>query len=194
MLKTPDFHTDILEAFQPIMLNYHYIIAESGDFCVRLESRSARIRISYDILRGGEVSFGFSIKPNNEEYNLGEIYRELEVPGAGYCSSYFDSDYKGVISFVRATCDILLIYCKPVLLGDREIFKSIELRSTRESQIYTRKGQFTVIYSKAREAWKNKQYLEYINMLEEYREYLSESDSMKFEYASKKIAGVGKAD
>jgi len=181
------FNSDVVSSFQSIIREYFFTVAESEDYCVRLKSQNVGIRISYDIIRGGEVGFGFCINPCDEEYDLREIYRELEVPNADFYSTCFSENYQEVISYIRGTADILQAYCRSVLMGDKKTFMAIELRSSREANIYTRQGQFRATLVRADKEWENKEYLEYINLLMNFKDLLSDSDCVKFEYAIKKV-------
>lgn len=192
-----EFRTHVLDAMDPIIREYGYRAVDSDDSYVRLDSDNASIQVVYDRRRSFEVAVTFSEQENGNllrriPFNLGEVYRQFAVPEASkrcYCQS---ADVAKVHAFLAETCGLLLDHCRPILAGDRDAMKAVNERRSREAAYYTRQVQVEAVRKQAEDAWRNKRYAEFVNLLGRFRDALSYTEKKKLDYASKKAATPGR--
>lgn len=187
------FRTDVLNALAPIIREYGYRVAESDDGYVRLDSDNASIQVVYDRRRSFEVAVTFSEQENGNllrriPFNLGEVYREFEVPESSKRCYFQSADVANVRAFLADTCGLLLDHCRPILAGDRDAFEAVNERRSREAESYTRQVQMAAVRKQADDAWRNKRFEEFVNLLGTFRDALSDAEKKKLDYALKKSA------
>jgi len=193
---TPEFElrSHVLDTMRPIIREYGYRLFESDDRYVRLDSDTTSIQVAYDRRGSFDINVSFSEQENGVllrrfPFDLGEVYRGFGVPDASNRCFLQSKDLSKVSAFVKATCDLLLEHCHPILRGDREAFAAVNDRRTREAATYTRQIRVEAVREKAEKAWRNEEYKEFVNLLGEFRDMLSDAERKKLDYASRKVVG-----
>lgn len=192
MNANASFEAVILDVFAPIMSKYGFVVVESDDNYVRLDSQNSSIQLYYDRCRSFEVGVGFSELVNGDNlrripFNLGEVFRECDVPDADVISFFQSSDILQVRSYLVSVVDRLKNYCEPILTGDHSIFEKVNHRRLVESAAYTRQIQLQSVRDESDRAWRDKKYQEFVDLLSEFKDLLPQSDQSKLEYAEKKL-------
>lgn len=194
MYANKDFRLIVRKAMSTVMDAYGYDVveSESDDCYVRLDSTRSSIQVLYDCHHSFEVAVTFSELENGcllrrVPFNLGEVFRECEVPDSPRHCYFQSTEISKVEEFLTATSDLLLRYCDSILNGDPQAFAAVNERRKREAAAYTNQVQIDSVRKQADDAWRNQRYEEFISLLREYKDWLSDADRRKFEYASKKI-------
>ena len=186
------FREIVLELFAPIVSKYEYNLVESNESYVQFASNKTSIQLNYDERRSFEVDLGFSEYVNGEcvrkiPFNLGEVFRECNVPAADTNSHFQSSDILKVYEFLTAVAEKLSEYCSCVLSGDPICFDALSKRRSTESVAYTRTVQLDSVRGKAMRAWENKKYQEFFSLFIDFKDVLSEPERRKLEYAEKQV-------
>lgn len=177
-------------AFARIMTRFGFAVSNSDDTSVVLDSSTVRINVTYDWRDSYEVDVALSQLQNgipspSIPFNLGEVFRELQVPNADNVSFLQSSKEADVVAFLRETAERLATYCHSCLGGDATQFEAIAKRRSREALEYTRKVQLASIRERADDAWRNKRYGDFIGLMEGFANWLPDVDKKKLEYAIK---------
>ncbi len=175
-------------AFSKIMADYGFVVVESDDSSVRLNSSAVSIDITYDWRNSYEVGIGLcevrnGVRTQSIPFNLGEVFRELRVPDSDRVSFIQSSRENEVVAFLNNAADNLDRYCQQCLAGDSGIFGAIAKRRGFEAIEYTHKVQLASVRERADKAWQQKKYREFVGLMGGFVSWLPESDKKKLEYA-----------
>lgn len=188
------FLSDAVEsAFAGLIAKYGFVVRDSDDTTVVLDSSSVRIDITYDWRNSFEVDVGISELRNGVPspsipFNLGEVFRELQVPNADRVGFLQSSKEADVVTFLNKTAERLATYCDSCIVGDAKQFEAIARRRSHEAMEYTRKVQLASVRERADQAWRNKRYREFVVLMEGFASWLSDADKKKLEYAIKQCS------
>jgi hypothetical protein len=187
------FPRSVVSAFDRILSEFGFSVVESDDSAVELASSNMRIYLTYDWRHSYELEIGFYQIVNGTRtptipYNLGEVFRECNVPDNEKYSYLQSSKQNDVVEFLINASQRLVTHCQGCLTGGAETFEAIAKRRSWEASEYTHKVQLASVRERADAAWRNKSYREFVDLLEEFAAWLPDSDREKFEYAVKKCA------
>lgn len=177
-------------AFSKVIEDFGFVVVESDDSSVKLDSSVVSIEITYDWRNSYEVGIGLcelrnGIRTQAIPFNLGEVFRELQVPDSDRSSFIQSSKENEVVAFLNNAAEKLVSYCPLCLAGDSGMFAAIAKRRGVESIEYTRKVQLASVRDRADKAWQQKRYRDFVGLMEGFASWLPESDKKKLEYALK---------
>jgi hypothetical protein len=194
MSVNENFRAVVMDSFASVMSMHNYVLIASSDSYVRIDSHDTSIQVHYDYRRSFEVGVEFCELVNGKccrriPFNLGEVFREFEVPDANSISFFQSCDILEVHRYLVFIADILVSCCEPILAGDRSYFMSLNNRRSIESAEYTRHVMLRSVRNSADQAWHANEYQQFVDLLAEFEDVLPRHDQMKLEYAKKKLRG-----
>lgn len=180
-----DFKTDVIDAFNTLR-PFGFMCTQGSESLVTLESDLVEMKVHYDRKRSFEV--GVEVRSKHEGYNhlsfsLIDIYREANVPDAARRDFCQTTDYARVIQFLHETAILLNDYAQPVMRGEREAYQRLREDQSRAAAEYALKVNLSVHRRCAEDAWREKNFNEYVRLMQPYQGHLSTAERRKLEYA-----------
>lgn len=176
-----------------ILKNFIFLINEYGYKCVKTEVtfvryESDKVFINFYHGRGSYIlgfEIGFINKDKSKEtyYTLTEIMRLYEnnefVP-------YQITKYEVMVKFVPRMAELIKQYAIKAIVGDKTFYKKLsKVRSD-----WFKKYMINKNFPKADDAWRKKNYKEFIKILYPYKDDLTGAIKKKYEYALKNKNGM----
>ncbi len=196
------FKSSVLKAFDPIIRKYGYNLAESVDnnFSVSLISEKVSIDVTYEYQKGYDLDICFSLLDSTvvlseDPFDIYTLYNVFNVPESlillwGGLAAPTSSK---LAICLDKTCEILLQYCQPILAGEEQAFKLVDqfMQESVDRHIdeYNFRMQYGSKIEKADQAWKEKRYKDFFNLLDspQITLHLTELQKKKMLFALKKI-------
>ena len=184
------FREEVLSNFNFLITDYSFQCMKTEVTFVRFESKKLFVNVYH-----GRTSyeFGFEIGKLDmpeREHSLSELM-ELEGVIANPGDGYFQTSTKeGVQKCLPKLADLVKQYAKRLLAGDMSILEKLAIVQQKRYDNYLKEMELSRILPEAEEAWREKRYKEYIELLEPIEKELSLSKLKKLEYARKHLDKV----
>ena len=143
-------------------------------------------RGSYEL--GVEIGKLESYLPIREEwYSIGEIMDLMDVR-QDLKFTFFQASNKDQIQvLVRKLPEYVKKYAKPILDGHYEIFEKLQILRKNKSDAYIREAELRNIRERGDIAWKQKDYVKFIELYNQVKDGLTSIEGKKLDYARKKL-------
>lgn len=183
------FKEEVLNQFDFLTKEYEFQCIKEEVTLVRYESQKVFINI-YHGRASYELGFEIGLQPsslgiNECKFTLTEI---IELAGVqnSIGNIYFQvNTEEGIKKYIPIIAELVKKYAQNALLGDMSTFVSLESIQKQISDKYLKEMELNRIRPKAKEAWHNKRYIEFIELYEHIQNDISPSEVKKLEYARK---------
>jgi len=183
-----DFEKIVNDAFTEILRAYGYSLVRSKPTRVTFDSRDQSVVVQLGVHGSSEVTIGLRslISDHGPDFSFDEVLEAMAVPSelrpAGYAVSSEDS----LRQLVEKMADLLSHYCEPLLNGDEVSWSRIASQREAAARDYAQKTALRQTLSEAADAWRQKRWRMYVELLDKSRALLSEADLAKLDYAERK--------
>jgi len=180
--KKMNFNQIVLEKLEPLFLKYDLNIVEQRDDYLKFESSYLSIAVTHNKL---EKSNTIWLSRNKKTTNIVEMDDTI-------LRDFFGSALKisqvPMNTFVDNLASFFENEGKLLLIGDAEKMKELEQFSLKRSRAYTDELLARQHLSAADKAWKNEDYLEFVNLINQVNErYMLPSYKSKYAIAKKRV-------
>jgi hypothetical protein len=178
--------------FEYLQSEYRYKCIESGPWLIKYSSRDVFVIVSFDGNRSYELSCAIG---RNDDYrdscsvpfDLAEIIRCKEYPQKGvdvFCRVTSRVDLE---KHVKELAYLLKAYAKDMLMGPKKEFDMVADFRNAECEKYYLQKEWIQLQEEVSIAWKNRLYKKVFELLSPHKEYLSNLDMKRLEYAKKMV-------
>jgi hypothetical protein len=185
------FTSEVLSSFHFLVEDYNFKCVKTDVTFVRYESKFVFVNIyhgrrSYEL--GVEIGKLENHLPIREDwYSIGEIMDLMGVR-KNLRFTFFQASSKDQIQIlVRKLAEYVKKYAKPILDGHYEIFEKLEILRKNNSDAYIREAELQNIRERADIAWKQKDYVKFIELYNQVKDGLTSIEGKKLDYARKKL-------
>jgi hypothetical protein len=185
------FASEALSNFRFLIDDYDFTCTSVDTTLVRYESEFIFVHIyhgrrSYELnVEIGKLETSPDIQENG--YTIGEIMDLFEVRSNLKFTFFQASNKTQVQRLLQKLAEYVQMYAKPILEGDYEIFKKLQILRQKKSDAFIKDMNLTKSREIAEIAWKEKNYSKVIEIYESIKGDLSSIESKKLSYAMKQL-------
>jgi hypothetical protein len=182
---------------QTVNAEFSFLIHDYNMKCVRTEPTLIRYESNcifievYHESNSYELGIEVGLIPSSNErtssYGLGDVLETVLGKEHNLTTFYQSSTVDGVKQSVNDLAKIVRQYYGPLLSGDKDVFKQLELVSNQRSEELMRDRMAKSVREKAARAWENKDYKGLIELYQSIKPDLTVSELKKLEYARKQL-------
>jgi post-segregation antitoxin (ccd killing protein) len=170
-----------------------FIYLEEHEFkCVRTESTFVRWESSclavnvYHGRNSYEISLVIESKDDPDSYSFSEILRLVDNEAAEQYRAYASNTVEGVKDGLYQLATIFKKCVNAGIFTDNSLFSRLKLQRANFSEKYAIQIQLEQALKKSAEAWKEKNFEQFINILSPLQKHLGPVEQEKFIYARKR--------
>lgn len=186
------FSDKVLSTFDFLSSKYGFHCVKKEQFFVRYESAKVFINLIFDGTRSYELGIGIGQKgitsgKHEQSFSLGEVLRCIEAPKHRAFDCVQVTTPELLSKFLFAYAELLDRYAKDLITGSESFFRRLSKCRDKECDAYEIETQLRQIRPLADEAWRNKDYAKFTDLLSPIKKHLSGSELKKFKYAKEHL-------
>lgn len=185
------FTSEVLSSFHFLIKDYDFKCAKTESTYIRYESDFIFVNVyhgrrSYELgVEIGKLEKNHPIQENG--YSIGEIMDLMDVRKDLKFTFFQASSKDQVQILVRKLAGYVKRYAKPILDGDYGIFEKIRILRKNKSDTYIREIDLRNIREMADIAWRQKDYVKFVELYNQVKDALTSIEAKKLDYARKKL-------
>jgi hypothetical protein len=186
-----DFSGAVRISFRFLVESFGFAVVTDETTYLRFESDTVFVNIyhgraSYEV----GVEIGELKRANNlpeRSFTLGEIIAMTDYEKGSNFHFYQAATPELVQKFVSETAEIVKIYSRSALIGDKSFFEGLGKVRSRISREYLKSMEMGRVREEAEVAWRQKNYEHVIELYDDVKDDLTASEIKKLEYAKRKL-------
>ena len=187
-MTTLDFTSVALDAFAYLKSDFGFVTTKTEPEHVRFEGNGVFVSVRFDARRSYELGVEFGpLHPlydgRERRFNLGELLRLAGAPEAEELATVMVTEQAALEEFASKMASCLRKYGRPLLRGEREVFRQLGDLSDRESKAYQHRNELSFAVEEARRAWTEGDYERVVANLSPFEPELAPSDRKRLAMA-----------
>lgn len=188
------FKHSVLRSFNFLLDNNRFSCVEANNYMVRFESPDIIVLVSHDP-QSYEISANIELRNNSEVFASVEEIAMISGPSDLQYLGNCEAASAELVNFiVSELAKLLRKHGLAALRGEQGVFEQAKVLRSQRAAVYTQTLRVDSALVRSEEAWRRKDYREVVDLLTPCREWLTNVQVKRLEYAQKQLGKAKKQD